>query len=78
VHQILNAPLSHNQPVTLLPVFVHPTIFHRVLTTARLMPAINGKLLAIAQILVLTILTFLNKNAVKLVRLVKKGGERKK
>uniref|UniRef100_A0A914EKQ3 Uncharacterized protein n=1 Tax=Acrobeloides nanus TaxID=290746 RepID=A0A914EKQ3_9BILA len=42
VLQILNAPLSHNQSVTLLLVFAHPTMFHRALTTVQLMPVING------------------------------------
>uniref|UniRef100_A0A914EMW0 Uncharacterized protein n=1 Tax=Acrobeloides nanus TaxID=290746 RepID=A0A914EMW0_9BILA len=71
VLQIPNAQLSHNQLVTLLLVFAHQTMFHRALTTVRLMPVINGNLLDIAQNLALIMRLSLNKSAAKLVLLVK-------
>uniref|UniRef100_A0A914DS97 Uncharacterized protein n=1 Tax=Acrobeloides nanus TaxID=290746 RepID=A0A914DS97_9BILA len=71
VLQIPNAQLSHNQLVTFLLVFAHPTMFHRALTTVQLMPVINGNLLDIAQNLALTMRLPLNNSAAKLVLLVK-------
>ena len=71
VLQIPNVPLSHNQLVTLLQVFAHPTMFHRALTPVRLMPAINGNLLDIAQNLAPIMRLLLSKSAAKLVLLVK-------